>query len=332
MKIVFCGEFFADGPAALRKVLHDDDIVNCPRRRAAELGLDADVLVPLMHRLEPELIRGTKARMIHQWGVGLEGVDIPAASARGIMVCNVPGDASPNAESTAEHAVFLMLGVARKIHDCLSAFERGEWGGPMGESLHGNRALVFGLGRVGRALTRKLNGMGMDVDAIRRSPSTEDQAELGLDRIGVPSDLHRMAAEANFVVSTATLTDETRGIFNHDLFRAMKPTAFVVNVSRGPVVNQEDLLEALRNGTIAGAGLDVFTTEPLKPDHPFLNMANVFATPHVAGVTRQNLEGIARVVANNINRLRAGEAPLFCVNSPDVFPDGDMSRTAGSTG
>ncbi|MCA1959389.1 MAG: 2-hydroxyacid dehydrogenase [Desulfomonile sp.] len=330
MKILFCGESFTSGFDALRRALPDDEIMNCPQNRVVDLGIDTDVLVPQMHRLEPELIQGTKARMIHQWGVGLEGVDIPAASARGIMVCNVPGDATANAESTAEHAVFLMLGAARRIHDCLSAFERGEWGGPMGEGLHGNRALIFGLGRVGRALARKLKGMGMVVDAIRRSPATEDQTELGLDRIGAPSDLHRMAAEADFVVSTATLTDETRGIFSQDLFRVMKPTAFVVNVSRGPVVNQEDLLDALRNGTIAGAGLDVFTTEPLKPDHPFLAMANVFATPHVAGVTRQNVEGVARVVANNINRLRAGEAPLFCVNFRDVFPGGNVNERIGA--
>jgi phosphoglycerate dehydrogenase-like enzyme len=324
MKIVFCGEFFADGPATLRKLLPEDDIVNCQRRRAAELGLDADVLVPLMHRLEPELIQGTRARMIQQWGVGLEGVDVSAATSRGIMVCNVPGDASPNAEATAEHAVFLMLGVARRIHECLSAFERGEWGGPMSEGLYGNRALIFGLGNVGRALARKLKGMGMDVDAIRRSPASDDQAELSLDRIGAPADLHRMAADADFVISTVTLTDETRGIFNRDLFRVMKPTAFVVNVSRGPVVHEDDLMDALREGAIAGAGLDVFTVEPLKPEHPLLKMGNVFATPHVAGVTRQNVQGIARVVANNIQRLRAGGRPLFCVNARGLFSDADV--------
>lgn len=274
-----------------------------------------------MHRLEPELIQGTRARVIQQWGVGLEGVDIAAATARGILVCNVPGHASPNADSTAEHAVFLMLAAARRIHDCLSAFERGEWGGPMGEALHGNRALIFGLGSVGRALAGKLKGMGMLVDAIRRSPSQAEQAELGLGRIGAASDLHRMAADADFVICTAILTDETRGIVNRDLFSVMKPTAFVINVSRGPVVNEEDLLDALRSRVIAGAGLDVFTTEPLKPDHPLLTMPNVFATPHVAGVTRQNVGGLARVVAANIERFRAGKIPLFCVNRSELFPD-----------
>jgi len=236
------------------------------------------------------------------------------------MVCNVPGDASPNAEATAEHAVFLMLGVARRVHECLSAFERGEWGGPMGEALHGNRALIFGLGNVGRALAKKLKGMGMDVDAIRRTPRPEDAAELGLDGVGTPSELLGMAASADFVISAVTLTAETRGLFNRDLFRVMKPTAFVVNVSRGPVIDEVDLLDALHSGAIAGAGLDVFATEPLKPDHPLLKTVNVFATPHVAGVTRQNVQGVARVVANNIQCLRAGEPPLHCVNARNIFP------------
>jgi phosphoglycerate dehydrogenase-like enzyme len=252
--------------------------------------------------------------MIHQFGVGLEGVDIPAATRRGIFVCNVPADVTPNAESTAEHAVFLMLGVARKIHVCLAAFTQDMWGAPVGEGLFGNRALIVGLGKVGRALAGKLAAMGMRVDALVRNPQSAPDPALPIDRIGGPSDLLSMAGDADFVVSTVVLTDQTRNLFDAALFTAMKPTAFVINVSRGPVINEADLEVALRSGTIAGAGLDVFGHEPLNPDHPLLSMVNVFATPHVAGVTRQNYDGIARVVADNIGRLKQGEDPLHCVN------------------
>jgi phosphoglycerate dehydrogenase-like enzyme len=132
--------------------------------------MTVDVIIPLMHRLEPELIAGTTARLIHQWGVGLEGVDIPAATARGILVCNVPGDATANADSTAEHAVFLMMGLARHIRECFGAFQKGLWGAPLGEALFGNTALIVGLGRVGKALARKLTAVGMTVEAISRIP------------------------------------------------------------------------------------------------------------------------------------------------------------------
>jgi len=318
MKILFCGEFFAKGPEMLKGLMPDEEIRNCPTDKARELGLDVDVLIPLMHRLEPELIEGTKARMIHQWGVGLEGVDIPAATARGIAVCNVPADASPNADSTAEHVVFLMLGVARRIHECQAAFEQGVWGGPMGEALFGTRALIVGLGRVGRAVAKRLIAMGMEVEAIRRTPQPETDKELGAARVGRPSDLLEMAAEADFVISTALLNEDTRGLFNREMFEVMKPSAFVINASRGPVVNEDELVDALQKGKVAGAGLDVFTREPLDPASPLLKMENVFATPHVGGVTRQNWDGVGRVVADNITRLKAGRTLVYCVNLEEL--------------
>ncbi len=313
MKILICDEV-PRRPETLRGLLPEEEILTSPAYTVAEVGLDVDVIVPLMHNLEPYLIARTRARLIQQWGVGLEVVDIPAASARGIFVCNVPSDVSSNAESTAEHAVFLMLGVARRIHCCLAAFQNGTWHDPVGEGLFGNSALIVGLGRVGKALARRLNALGMTVRAVRRTPDLESEQALGLERVGYPSDLLEMASSADFVISTVVLTDESRGFFGNKLFQAMKPTAFVINVSRGGVVSEKDLVEALEKGQIGGAGLDVFEHEPLDPDSPLLKLNNVFATPHVAGVTRQNYEDTARVVAENIGQIRQGKAPLYCVN------------------
>lgn len=318
MKILFCGETFPKAPELLKTLLPEDWVTSCPVGMVTEQGLHADVIVPLMHRLETDLIQRTSARLIHQWGVGLEGVDIPAADARGIAVCNVPGDITANADSTAEHAIFLMLGIARQIHHCFRAFHEGVWGSPVGEALFGNTALIVGLGRIGKALAARLKGLGMNVHAIRRTPDERAERELGIDGAGSPDDLLTMVPEADFVISTVVLTDRTRGLFNRRLFRAMKPTAFVINVSRGPVVDEDDLLEALSTGLIAGAGLDVYVTEPLPPTHRFLSMDNVFATPHIGGATRQNYLGIGRVVAKNITLFKEGNVPLYCVN-PDVF-------------
>jgi len=314
MKILFCGKTFPNTHELLKVLLPDEDISNCPEDRVMELGLNTDVIIPLMHRLEPELIGRTTAKLIHQWGVGLEGVDVAAATARGILVCNVPGDATANADSTAEHAIFLMLGLARRIHECFSAFHEGLWGAPVGEALMGNTALIVGLGRVGKALARKLVALGMNVEAVRRTADPEVEKALGLVRAGDMSHLYQMSSYADFVISTIALTDGTRGLFDHRLFEAMKPSAFVINVSRGPVVNERDLLEALKAGKIAGSGLDVYSQEPVDPDNPLLAMRNVVATPHVAGSTRQNSEGIGRILADNLLLFKKGKAPLHCVN------------------
>ncbi len=329
MKILFCDEV-PRRPETLRGLLPDEEILTSPAYTVAEVGLDVDVIIPVMHNLEPDLIAHTRARLIQQWGVGLEVVDIPGASARGILVCNVPSDVSSNAESTAEHAVFLMLGVARRIHGCLAAFRNGTWHHPVGEGLFGNIALIVGLGHVGKALAKRLKALGMNVCAVRRTANHESERALGLDRVGYPSDLLEMASYADFVISTTILTDESRGLFGKKLFHTMKPTAFVINVSRGGVVSERDLLEALKKGEIGGAGLDVFEHEPLDPNSPLLKLDNVFATPHVAGVTRQNNEGTGRIVAENIGLVKQGKTPLYCVNLADVRGLGEAPEHSSS--
>jgi phosphoglycerate dehydrogenase-like enzyme len=318
MKILFCGKTFSNAPPMLKELLPGDEIFAAADPDVRRRGLAVDVIIPLMHRLEPDLIQGTSAHLIQQWGVGLEGVDIPAATARGILVCNVPADRTANADSTAEHAIFLMLGVSRRIHECLRAFNAGAWGSPLGEALCGKTVLIVGLGKVGRALASKLKGLGMEVQAIKKSPDPEAERELGLSALGSPADLLKMASKADFVVSTTLLTEETRGVCDRKLFENMKPEACIINVSRGPVINEPDLIEALERGTIAAAGLDVFTQEPLEPSSPLLSMSNVLATPHVAGVTRQTYQGIASVVVDNIQRVKAGKTPHYCVNADDV--------------
>ncbi len=314
MKILICGKAFPNVFEFLKVLLPNGDIFSCAGEDVVRLGMAADVLIPLMHRLEPELIEGTAAKLIHQWAVGLEGVDIAAATARGIMVYNVPGDTTANADSTAEHALFLMLALARRIHECFGSFRQGLWGTPLGQALGGRAALIVGLGRVGKALARKLVALGMNVQAVRRTEDIETEAAIGLVGAGNMSRLYEMASSADFVISTIALTDHTRALFNRDLFRVMKPSAFVINVSRGPVIEEADLVEALQTGEIAGAGLDVYEQEPLDPNNPLLFLPNVVATPHIAGVTVQNYDGIARIVTDNILRLKNGKVPMYCVN------------------
>jgi phosphoglycerate dehydrogenase-like enzyme len=314
MKIVFCSTMFPHGSTILRGLLPNDEISQVPAELVPEEARTADVLVPLMYPLTQSLLETTHLKLIQQWGVGLEGVDIPAATSRGVPVCNIPGDSVPNADSTAEHAVFLMMGLSRNLPGCKAAFREGKWGEPMGVGLFARTALIVGLGRVGMALARRLAALGMTVEAIRRSAVAEADLPDCVSRMGVPSDLLEMAARADFVVSTAVLNEETRGLLNRTVFEAMKPDALVVNVSRGPVIEETDLLEALKSGCIAGAGLDVFAQEPVGADHPLLALDNVLATPHIGGVTRQSYEAMSRVVRDNVNLVREGAMPTNCVN------------------
>lgn len=314
MKVLFCGETFPRAHKILQMKAPDYEVFNCPDSQVIDLARRVDVLIPLMFRLSAEIIQVTSAKIIHQWGVGLEGVDVSAATAGGIPVCNVPGDITLNADSTAEHAIFLMMGLARRIFECREAFTSGAWGEPMGTALFGESALIVGLGKVGKALAKKLTALGMSVSAIRRRPDIDFETALGIRQAGDMSRLPELAAQADFVISTISLTPETRRMFNHEFFGTMKPEAFFINVSRGPVAHEQDLIEALERNLIAGAGLDVFTNEPLDPESPLLKLPTVFATPHVAGATRQNYEGISEAVLGNLRRFERGEKPHNCVN------------------
>ncbi|MGC8660762.1 MAG: NAD(P)-dependent oxidoreductase [Desulfomonilaceae bacterium] len=314
MKILFCGITFVSAVDQLKELLPQYEVVNCPSENLLVEARDAQVLIPLMAKVGRPVLEAGPPVLVQQWGVGLEGVDIESATELGIKVCNVPGDATPNADSTAEHAVFLMMGLSRKIRECFSSLRKGCCGIPVGQALFGKRALVVGFGKVGQALARKLIGLGMRVDVIRRTPSPILEREIGVIEAGDSSNLVDMARVADFVVSTVTLTNETRNLFDLNLFKNMKNSAFVVNVSRGPVINENDLIFALNNHLISGAGLDVFATEPVDVDHPLLSMENVLATPHIAGVTEQNYLAIGELVKENILKVARGDMPNYCVN------------------
>ncbi len=314
MRVVLCGLTFPPSRDILAPLLADDEVAAVDQHEVASAVRRADVLIPMMTRLDAALIAATSARLIQQWGAGLEGVDADAASAKGIYVCNVPSDVTPNAESTAEHALLLILGCARRLRACARSFDEGAWGAPLGEALFGRRALIVGFGRIGKALARRLLAMGMEVDAIRRNPEPGEAQAHGVGVVGTPADLLRLASVADVVACTATATGDSRGLIDDRVFRVMKPTAVIVNVGRGPVVNEAHLAAALREGRIAGAGLDVFAEEPAPRRHPLLSLEQVLATPHVGGVTRQSYEGIARVIARNVRAVKARQTPEYCVN------------------
>ncbi|BEQ16791.1 2-hydroxyacid dehydrogenase [Desulfoferula mesophila] len=315
MRILVASLNFPAVAQTLAGNLPGDEIVPTPEPELAQACKSAQVVVPTMARIPAEVIRGSGLQLIHQWGVGLEGVDIAAATAEGIPVCNVPADqAVENAESTSEHAVFLMMAVARRLNRFADTFRQGPWGTPLGTSLFGRRALIVGLGRVGQALTRRLGDLGMEVAGIKAHPDPALAEALGLIELAGPEDLHRLLGASDFVAATLTANPSTVGMFDQAAFAAMRPGAFLVNVGRGSVVDEAALLAALDAGHLGGAGLDVFAAEPPAPDNPLLHHPLVVATPHIGGVTEQSFAAIGRRLAANIERLRRGEPLLFRAN------------------
>src|SRR5713226_7216412 len=215
MNILICTPHFPHCAEMLRKHLPADNIRSCPADQVRTAAAEVDVLIPAMYRVDAEVIACTSAKLIHQFGVGLEGVDIPAATCQGIYVANVPGhEGAGNAASVAEHAIFLMLALARKFPRALDNVQRRVFGSPLGLSLTGKTAAILGVGSIGTELARRLRGFHMRVSCIKQNPSAALQQELKLEFLGGAHDLAKVLAEADFAVSALPVTPATRGILN----------------------------------------------------------------------------------------------------------------------
>jgi phosphoglycerate dehydrogenase-like enzyme len=276
-----------------------------------EAAQEADVLIPTVSPIKEEALSSSRLKLVQQYGAGLDTVDIPAASRFGVYVANVPSAGTGNAESVAELSVLFMLALARKYPRAQECLQQRMLGTPMGMALKGKAVAIVGYGGIGQEVARRLAGFEMRILAVsRRGPK---EGEIRADFHGTQDALHEVLRQADFVIVAPPLNDETRSLIGPAEFACMKPEAFLINVARGPVVDYDALLAALKEGRIAGAGLDVFWYEPFDPTDPIFSY-NVIATPHIGGATDLSLQGIAKKVAENVNRVRRGEIPLNCVN------------------
>jgi phosphoglycerate dehydrogenase-like enzyme len=262
----------------------------------------AAALIPSMARIDAEVMDAAPVlELIVQFGAGLDGVDMDTARRRGVAVRNVPGE---NAQAVAELAVFLMLALARKRPRHRRSFAARVVGDPPGTELSGKTLGIVGLGASGRALARLARGLGMEVVALRKNPTPDPDAVW----VGGPDDLQELLARADFVSLHVPMSAETRGMIGREQLARMKPTAFLINVGRGNLVERDALVMALRERQIAGCGLDVYWEEPPDPGDPLLAMDSIVATPHVGGVTDEALSRIADRVAA-ILKEQAGRPP-----------------------
>ncbi len=269
-----------------------------------------DVLIPTMCRItDGMLAQSDRLRLIQQCGAGLEGVDIEAARAKNILVANVPTDISGNADSVAELGIYFMIGLSRHAYRLQQSLREQRMGEPQGRALVGQTIGIIGLGGIGRALVKRLRPFGVRFFGIKRRNLEKAKRELQLDWVGGPGDLKTLLAESDHVVLCLPVTAESENMIDAEALSAMKEDAFLINLSRGGLVDRDALESALAAGTIAGAGLDVFWEEPPDPDDPIFQY-NVMATPHIAGSTDVSMRGIVRAVAENIRRVASGRLPL----------------------
>ena len=270
-----------------------------------------DILIPTMSIVGREqLATADRLQFIQQCGAGLEGVDLRAARDLNIRVANVPTDMSGNADSVAELGIYLMIGLSRDVRGMKLSLANRKTGTPQGRALSGKTVGLIGLGGIGCALARKLISFNVRLMGVKRHDPQKAKAELGLEWAGTPAEMDVLLGQSDYVVLCLPLTPENRHMIGRQAFNAMKRNAFLINLSRGGLVDRDALEEALASEKIAGAGLDVFWEEPVDPDDPVFRY-NVFATPHIAGSTDVSISGIVKVVAENIRRLDRGQEPLY---------------------
>ena len=278
-------------------------------------GLDTlrgvQILIPTMSSITRELLaEADELRLIQQCGVGLEGVDLEAARDLNIPVANVPSDISGNADSVAELGIYLMIGLARDFRGMARSLAQRKMGEPQGKALQGLTVGLVGLGGIGRSLIRRLKTFDAHLLGIKRTDPQKAKEDLGLEWAGGPDDLGELLGRADFVILCLPVTQETKQIMNRNTLALMKPGAYLINLSRGGLVDRDALEEALSSGRIAGAGLDVFWEEPPDPEDPIFQY-NVLATPHIGGSTDVSIRGIVIAVAENIRRVARNRAPLY---------------------
>jgi phosphoglycerate dehydrogenase-like enzyme len=277
-------------------------------------GVDVVVDQGGMHGTR-ELINASREARVKLWqvlGTGLDHTDVDYILKQRIPLANTPGQFS--AIALAEHALFLMLLFAKRLLEGQASIRQKVLCNPMNEELSGKTLGLLGLGASGRELARRAKALGMKIMAIDVVPVPDSvREECGLVFYGGPADLLQVLEQCDYLSLHIPLTSKTRHMISRSALAAMKPSAVVINVARGEIVDEIALAEALKSGRLRGAGLDVFPKEPVDPNHPLLQLPNVVATPHVAGVTFGTSRRRAQAVVENLERIAQGLSPLYQV-------------------
>ncbi|MEM1565931.1 MAG: glyoxylate reductase [Candidatus Bathyarchaeia archaeon] len=281
---------------------------------------DVDALVTLLtDKIDAEVFDAApKLKIVAQMAVGYDNIDVAEATKRGIYVTNTPGVLT---ETTADFAWALLMAVARRVVEADRYVRTGQWKVSwhpsmlLGRDVYGATLGILGAGRIGTAVAKRAKGFNMKIiyyDVVPMPPELE--RELGAKRV----DLDTLFREADFISIHVPLTKETYHLVNEEKLKLMKKTAYLVNNSRGPVVDEKALYKALKEGWIAGAALDVFEQEPTPMDNPLLKLDNIVVAPHISSASYETRSRMAEMTAENLVAFFEGRPPPNLVN-PEVL-------------
>jgi len=271
------------------------------------------LLCMVTEQIDEELLaHAPQLRIVANLAVGYDNVDVPALTRRGILLTNTPGVLT---ETTADLTFALILAIARRVAEAERFVRAGHWRswGPLffvGHDVHHATVGIIGLGRIGTEVAKRARGFDMRILYTSHTRKREEEDTLGC----IPVDLATLLRESDFVTVHVPLTSETRHLLSTPQFKQMKRTAFLINVARGPIVDQQALYAALRDGLIAGAALDVTDPEPIPLDDPLLSLNNCLILPHIGSASIATRTRMATLAAENIVAFLAGRRPPTPVN------------------
>jgi len=276
-----------------------------------EAGKDADALISQYAPITEEVLRGlTRCRAVGRYGIGVDNIDVPAATARGIAVINVPSYCE---DEVSDHALAMLLAWARRVPHYAQEARAGVWDWKTGRPIRRLRGQVLGLlgfGKIARVLAAKATALGLVAIAHDPYLPTETFAQAGVEQV----ELDQLLSRSDFLSVHVPSTPATRHLVGRVALSKMKPTACLINTSRGAVVDEEALIRALEKGKLAGACLDVTDPEPPRADNPLLSMPQVLLSPHVAWYSDESLIELRHKVADDVGRALNGTLPHGLLN------------------
>src|SRR6185369_15178688 len=286
----------------------------CPAELQAALKDCEGLIVRSETKVTADLLdEANSLRVICRAGVGVDNIDVSAATIRGVVVMNAP---EGNTITTAEHTIAMLISLARSIPQANSSLKAGRWDRKkfVGVELQGKTLGVVGLGRIGRVVASRARAMGMMIVAYDPFIAPEQARDLEIEL----APLDDVYARADFLTVHTPLTSETRSLIDREALGKMKKGARIINCARGGLIDEDALYEALSDGSIAGAALDVFSVEPPPPDHKLLQLEQVIVTPHLGASTKEAQEGVAFTVAEQMRDYLLTGALRGAVNVPAI--------------
>ncbi|MDP6532975.1 MAG: phosphoglycerate dehydrogenase [Candidatus Marinimicrobia bacterium] len=285
-------------------------------------------------KVDAEILESANGlQVVGRAGVGVDNIDISAATRKGIVVMNTP---DVNTVSAAEHTIAMMLSLSRNIPIGHAGLASGEWNrhALVGSELRGKTLGIVGMGKIGREVMARCRSFDMKILGYDPflNPELFNPEEVTI------TDLDSLLKEADFITMHVPMTDETRDLINTEKFAMMKPSARIINVARGGIINESDLAEALNSETIAGAAIDVFTEEPVPSDHPLLSAKNIVVTPHLGASTVEAKEGVSIAVCEQVRDYLLEGKLTGALNMPisdpaklgEIQPFLDLAESMGS--